>query len=538
VGCYIPYLRLEERTNLTLNGIIAAKHIPDLNSVLDLQVPPWAANLLKDHWLDIVIAAIVVPAVAGLVQWVWLWVGRRLVPSPRPQPPRDVSPFHHATSFEDLKARIADLVPNLRGNLQITYQARLPEPAQRDFQNQVDNERSILLRGRAGTGKTREAIEILRRLEERVGESVTILFPRLPLTTPNSLPPGAGANHVVLFIDNLHLPPYYLMKGIDAQGQGGVQATDFPDWLRQCLSYFKEGFPDFRVIVTVRDDVPNRDYQETIGPLRPLLNQYRFREVTLPLWSLDSLEGLIQAVTAWRGVSLEEDTLAELVRRCPTGVTPLYVQLAVSRAREGILRRDDVLALPRTFEQLWGETWEKRIEPYPPREGRFQALSLLFFAGLIPHTPVAVALAASLWEHPMPRWWRRWQVRRHLSALSSWIEARDRLLECPEAYLPPPDPGNLEILGRTVLDLARKAPSMLTPELVNLGNFLQGLNLGNPMANLEQAITAYEEALCYRTPEAAPLAYAATQNNLGNAYGNLAEHREPEVNPGAGHHCL
>jgi tetratricopeptide (TPR) repeat protein len=39
---------------------------------------------------------------------------------------------------------------------------------------------------------------------------------------------------------------------------------------------------------------------------------------------------------------------------------------------------------------------------------------------------------------------------------------------------------------------------------------------------LVQAITAYQIALIYRTPEALPLGYAATQNNLGTAYWNLA----------------
>jgi tetratricopeptide (TPR) repeat protein len=36
--------------------------------------------------------------------------------------------------------------------------------------------------------------------------------------------------------------------------------------------------------------------------------------------------------------------------------------------------------------------------------------------------------------------------------------------------------------------------------------------------NLERAIAAYREALRFRTPETAPLEYATTQNNLGNAY--------------------
>jgi tetratricopeptide (TPR) repeat protein len=47
-----------------------------------------------------------------------------------------------------------------------------------------------------------------------------------------------------------------------------------------------------------------------------------------------------------------------------------------------------------------------------------------------------------------------------------------------------------------------------------------------PQDFLVQAITAYQVALIYRTPEALPLGYAATQNNLGTAYWNLAIDRQ------------
>lgn len=43
---------------------------------------------------------------------------------------------------------------------------------------------------------------------------------------------------------------------------------------------------------------------------------------------------------------------------------------------------------------------------------------------------------------------------------------------------------------------------------------------------LIRAITAYQIALIYRTPETLPLGYAATQNNLGTAYWNLAIDRQ------------
>ena len=49
----------------------------------------------------------------------------------------------------------------------------------------------------------------------------------------------------------------------------------------------------------------------------------------------------------------------------------------------------------------------------------------------------------------------------------------------------------------------------------------------NAEDNLQLAIGAYQIALMYRTPNAAPVACAATQNNLGTTYSNLAKYSEP-----------
>jgi tetratricopeptide (TPR) repeat protein len=52
----------------------------------------------------------------------------------------------------------------------------------------------------------------------------------------------------------------------------------------------------------------------------------------------------------------------------------------------------------------------------------------------------------------------------------------------------------------------------------------------NPRGALRKAITAYEQALVHYTPERSPLDYAMTQNNLGNAYGDLAGYEQPVEN--------
>ncbi|MDX2239770.1 MAG: tetratricopeptide repeat protein [Leptolyngbyaceae cyanobacterium bins.302] len=50
-----------------------------------------------------------------------------------------------------------------------------------------------------------------------------------------------------------------------------------------------------------------------------------------------------------------------------------------------------------------------------------------------------------------------------------------------------------------------------------------------PAENLQKSVQAYEAALQYRSAEAEPARHAATQNNLGTTCWNLAQHQQPSV---------
>jgi tetratricopeptide (TPR) repeat protein len=52
-----------------------------------------------------------------------------------------------------------------------------------------------------------------------------------------------------------------------------------------------------------------------------------------------------------------------------------------------------------------------------------------------------------------------------------------------------------------------------------------------PIARLNQAIAAYQVALQHYTPTCEPMHYAMIQNNLGTAYWNLAQHLKPSSTP-------
>ncbi len=76
---------------------------------------------------------------------------------------------------------------------------------------------------------------------------------------------------------------------------------------------------------------------------------------------------------------------------------------------------------------------------------------------------------------------------------------------------------------RVAAALAAHPDDMLRANAQNsLGLIYQEHPTGSKRDNLQRAIAAYEAALIYYTPQAAPLDYAMTQNNLGNAYRDLA----------------
>jgi tetratricopeptide (TPR) repeat protein len=79
-------------------------------------------------------------------------------------------------------------------------------------------------------------------------------------------------------------------------------------------------------------------------------------------------------------------------------------------------------------------------------------------------------------------------------------------------------------LERVVKALETHSDNMLRANAQNsLGVFYQGHPTGDKRDNLKRAIAAFEAALEHYTPQASPLNYAATQNNLGVAYGDLAQ---------------
>ncbi|MCB9137396.1 MAG: hypothetical protein H6642_03515, partial [Caldilineaceae bacterium] len=130
------------------------------------------------------------------------------------------------------------------------------------------------------------------------------------------------------------------------------------------------------------------------------------------------------------------------------------------------------------------------------------------------------------------------QARREDAATlaRAWGHRANRLSEI--ATLPGEDRGERLLQA---LDAYDQALRFYTPEAAPLAYAMTQNNRATLLSEIAtlpgedrgerllQALDAYDQALIYRTPEAAPLAYAATQGNLANLYAELAELPGQEV---------
>lgn len=195
------------------------------------------------------------------------WLGRHA------EPRQGISgfPFDVAGSA-DAAARLA---PNfMEGDWDCPYTARLPDHEQGHFEEGLDGSRCLLISGRTGLGKTREPLEVVRRLEKRKGRPVTVLFPQAGLVMPPFVWPTDLPNEtVVLFLDNLH---QHYVPDVGAR-EGLETGSSYREWLPGAVEKLGERVlgADFRVIALVRDDLDGVDWQRLIrvSAKRPLLGE-------------------------------------------------------------------------------------------------------------------------------------------------------------------------------------------------------------------------------------------------------------------------
>ena len=474
----------------------------------------WMTSTLGLSIIGSVIAALLVGLLAWFRKKIWRWITRNRRKQTAPLKPG--FPFDVAKSAREA----AQKAPNFSvEELYIPYQERVEEAEQAELRSTLDNDPFLLIRGRTGLGKTREALEIIDRMQRRFGE-VTILIPRSSLSLPPfDWPSTVATRHIVLYVDNLHERFFSPPK----EGERYAVAGDFRTWFQSAVEHLRNRFPgsDFKVVAIVRDDIQDAatgaNWREKIGysPTDPFWNS--FTVVQLPDCNIACRRHLVDACAAWRQITIDDDSADALAAKTDGTAGAIVAPIGKKSPGETV-SLDEVKGWPGSFEGQAARDWQNLIAPYPSRRVIFEAISLLKQAGMTPHADLTLELAAGLLGWPVIV--NRLKVRRSTAEVDTWIKVKDRILDCPEEYykdkLSLPD--NSTMVVNAVHRIWHRDPIRFAPEFGSLGHALVELASGDRRRQLEEAIACYGRALEMRTKEAFPTEWAATQNSLGIAY--------------------
>ncbi|MEH1938305.1 MAG: hypothetical protein V7L14_32300 [Nostoc sp.] len=207
----------------------------------------------------------------------------------------------------------------------IVYQQRVADRHIRnELKRQLEEHRWILILGRTGLGKTREAAELAKHLNQ---EGWTVLYLKLGewLDIPAAMPREIGTNRKLLFFfDDLNQKMYASRHEISPEAEKSLAErfqVPLQERLLQALNKYEELCEptEIRVIATARDETHSEDPGKP-SPLEKLQwDKYsklwnRFKTYELPQPEDDAIIAMFAATVPETDIKAEADRYPELAR--------------------------------------------------------------------------------------------------------------------------------------------------------------------------------------------------------------------------------
>jgi len=334
------------------------------------------------------------------------------------------------------------------------------EQLMKKWQDMLNGDKSrILITGNTGTGKTRESIEIIKKLAESLpqGKSITILMPRpdmdVPLETPDDLP----LENLVLFINDLHVK-YSDGTNVRNSQLDGIETDSYHIRLKRVISFFDEltkGYGQFRVVATTRSEP---DLWNRISPQDPLWQSFNIINLP-PLLSIQA-KNFVQIVANKFDVEVSNSAKNIIAENNDGTYSGIIVYLTAEKLAGNSLVSEEIAK--KNFTGIYRDIWKNRvyipfIKNHPARESIIKVMSILYQANFPLYKEIVTSLASLVWTAKLPRLYKRYEINKALKTLSLWINDDGILLNCPEFFLE----------GQ---DLHSSLIKKITSELIYIGN--------------------------------------------------------------------
>lgn len=376
----------------------------------------WTATLTQRE--EIALGASIA-AILGVLFGLLGWARKRWLKARRPRPGTEF-PFEIVTRHEDLIdssffRTSHDPIPDR----DIEYLPRVRDEIDQAF---LANCR-ILIRGGAKTGKTREAIELLRR---HWSPGTTVLRLRHGRwLSPPFVPPHHGDvpyRRLILFIDDLdHFCRLDYVPQSDEETEDILEhiTTPFRERLQHTVEYF-EGLADspeeVGVIVTARSEPKHWNLLEYDSGRAPWNSMMLFE---LPPLSIDASRELIRKLASATTIDIPDSVEGELAEK-NEGSFMTIIQAFRDWKLSGThsITEDHTRDFTGRLTRLWEKRYLKLVDHNPAVAELYAAIDLLQHHGHITHRNMVLFTAARL----HPTWWVRMAWTLHNLLWKGWAK--------------------------------------------------------------------------------------------------------------------
>ena len=359
-----------------------------------------------------------------------------------------------ANQIDQLKERLCGPLAKL------PHLPRRPPAKQAEFEQWMDSG-NVLLTGRQGLGKTREALESIERVTLAKGKEVLVLVPHENCDVPFVIPTDLPHRNIVLFIDDVHL----LFEDPGHSPDVSFAERSFETRFAAIVDRLESRFAgtSLRLVLTARDEPDLRARRQ---PGSPIWNRTRERQVPYIHKSVRS--HFIRAVARFYDLELSEEGV-QLIGSKSDG-TCLGITTALAQfPQSSTVSVDEIRERRFGFPANWKiDVFEKLIQPDPVRRAVFSALTIVRRCHLRPRRELVRELAVRLLKKATL--FKRKKVLRAIKDLRAWMFELQGEIVCPHALL-------------DVLDVEDEAARRIRPILMRL---LQNLQVA-PLLRLDLA---------------------------------------------------
>jgi tetratricopeptide (TPR) repeat protein len=367
---------------------------------------------------------------------------------------------------EALPSRLPDL-----SHPDVPYVRRQPDGPYQEMIESMKGTQHLLILGRRGLGKTREAIELILRLQAESGEEVTVLLPQGPLDVPTSLPREQLKRHVVLFLDNLH-ELYGIPGRLDSIKDAALIQRSFRERFYDSVRVFQDclgtkfhviataiGLPEWRAKLRLNDDFWRS-----------------FKVYQLPDLSPEKRPELLGVIERHLKISITENAKEQMVLRSDGTFSSLILPLWRDRHKRSITALET-----KDYKFVYPADWENSVYrdvfmPDRHRVALLKSLSVLQQTNMARHVNLVVPLAARMASQNL-QLLHRLLIKRAMLQITDWVSVSAAgIVKCNDAFLV--GKADIENEKEALLDIiynllrTRRNVEFLRPSVHELINYL------------------------------------------------------------------